>query len=161
MGATDRFDSSDLLADGTPGDLADLAEIERYADTVAAFAEGTIPEDRFTTARLQQGCYGQRQPGVNMLRIKAPGGKLAAVQLDALADVVASFSQPRCARACHHARIDPDPLHPAGPHPGRDAPAGAGRPDHARGLRPHGAQHDRLLDGRARARRSTSTSTST
>ena len=92
MGATDRFDSSDLLADGTPGDLADLAEIERYADTVAAFAEGTIPEDRFTTARLQQGCYGQRQPGVNMLRIKAPGGKLAAAQLDALADVVATFS---------------------------------------------------------------------
>ncbi len=76
MGATDRFDSDPLLADGTPGDLADLAEIERYADTVAAFAEGTIPEDRFTAARLQQGCYGQRQPGVNMLRIKAPGGQL-------------------------------------------------------------------------------------
>ena len=92
MRATDRFDADSLLADGTPGDLADLAEIERYADTVAAFAEGTIPEDRFTTVRLQQGCYGQRQPGVNMLRIKAPGGKLAAAQLDVLADVVATFS---------------------------------------------------------------------
>jgi sulfite reductase beta subunit-like hemoprotein len=92
MGATDRFDSISLLPDGTPGDLADLAEIQRYADAVAAFAEGTIPEDRFTTARLQQGCYGQRQPGVNMLRIKAPGGKLAAAQLDALAEVVGSFS---------------------------------------------------------------------
>jgi sulfite reductase (NADPH) hemoprotein beta-component len=89
MGATDRFDTG-LLADGTPGDLTDLAEIERYAEAVSAFGEGRIPEDRFTALRLQQGCYGQRQGGVNMLRVKAPGGRLDADQLDAIADVVAT-----------------------------------------------------------------------
>jgi sulfite reductase (NADPH) hemoprotein beta-component len=92
MGATD-LDAQDLLSPGTPGDLADLAEIERYAEAVTAFAAGTIPDDRFTSARLQQGCYGQRQAGVNMLRIKAPGGRLAPRQLDAIADVVATHSR--------------------------------------------------------------------
>ncbi|HEX4883457.1 MAG TPA: nitrite/sulfite reductase [Casimicrobiaceae bacterium] len=92
MGATDRFDP-DLLASGTPGDLADLAEIERYADAVAAFAQGGMPDDRFTSLRLQQGCYGQRQAGVNMLRVKAPGGRLGPGQLDAIADVVANHSR--------------------------------------------------------------------
>jgi sulfite reductase beta subunit-like hemoprotein len=92
MGATDRFDP-DLLAPGTPGDLPDLAEIERYAEAVTAFASGAIPEDRFTALRLQQGCYGQRQTGVNMLRVKAPGGRLMPHQLDAIADVVAMHSR--------------------------------------------------------------------
>jgi len=49
MGSTDRF-NAELLADGTPGDLTDLAEIERYADAVAGFGEGRIPEYRFTAA---------------------------------------------------------------------------------------------------------------
>jgi sulfite reductase (NADPH) hemoprotein beta-component len=104
MGATDRFDL-DLLADGTPGDLADLAEIERYAEAVTAFGEGRIPEDRFTAMRLQQGCYGQRQPGVNMLRVKAPGGKLDAGKLDAIADVVATCVDEARAHEPAHAHV--------------------------------------------------------
>ena len=89
MGATELFAAP--LPSGTPGDLADLAEIDRYADAVNAFRDGGIPEDRFTAARLQQGCYGQRQPGVNMLRIKAPGGRLDADKLDAIAGVVSTY----------------------------------------------------------------------
>ncbi len=93
MGATDRFEAPPLLADGTSGEVADLAEIDRYAEAVARFAGGAIPEDRFTAVRLQQGCYGQRQPGVHMLRVKVPGGRLAPGQLDAIADVVARHSR--------------------------------------------------------------------
>ncbi|HVE49519.1 MAG TPA: nitrite/sulfite reductase [Casimicrobiaceae bacterium] len=104
MGASDRFESG-LLDDGTPGDLVDLAEIERYADAVRAFAAGEIPDDRFTAMRLQQGCYGQRQPGVNMLRVKAPGGKLDADKLDAIADVVASFVDGERAFEPPHAHV--------------------------------------------------------
>ena len=39
------------------------------------------------------GTYGQRQPGVNMLRVKAPGGKLDAARLEAIAEVVETYSQ--------------------------------------------------------------------
>jgi len=49
MGATEHFDV-EALASGTPGDLADLAEIDRYADAVLAFGAGEIPEDRFTAS---------------------------------------------------------------------------------------------------------------
>jgi sulfite reductase (NADPH) hemoprotein beta-component len=92
MGAVDRFDCS-VLPPGTTGALADLAEIDRFEAAIAGFRAGAIPEDRFTSARLQLGCYGQRQPGVNMLRVKAPGGKLNPDQLDALAEVVDTYSQ--------------------------------------------------------------------
>jgi sulfite reductase (NADPH) hemoprotein beta-component len=73
--------------------LADIEEIERYAEAVAAHARGEIPDDRFTAIRLQMGTYGQRQTGVNMLRVKAPGGALNADQLEAIADVAGTFAE--------------------------------------------------------------------
>ena len=73
--------------------LADLEEIQRYGDAVKAYLNIEIDEERFTAARLQQGVYGQRQPGVNMLRVKAPGGLLVPHQLEAIADVVETWSQ--------------------------------------------------------------------
>ncbi|BBE50766.1 Sulfite reductase [ferredoxin] [Ferriphaselus amnicola] len=73
--------------------LSDLEEIARFEQAVQTFFNGHIDADRFTAIRLHQGVYGQRQQGVNMLRIKVPGGRLNADQLDALADVVTSHSQ--------------------------------------------------------------------
>jgi len=74
-------------------DLSDLEEIDRLEQAIQTFIEGRIDPDRFTAVRLQQGVYGQRQDGVNMLRIKIPGGRLNADQLDAVADVTEGFSQ--------------------------------------------------------------------
>ncbi len=74
-------------------DLSDLEEIDRLEQAIQTFIEGRIDPDRFTAVRLQQGVYGQRQDGVNMLRIKIPGGRLNADQLDAIADVTETFSQ--------------------------------------------------------------------
>jgi sulfite reductase beta subunit-like hemoprotein len=74
-------------------DLTDLEEIDRLEQAIQTFIEGRIDPDRFTAVRLQQGVYGQRQEGVNMLRIKIPGGRLNADQLDAVADVTEGFSQ--------------------------------------------------------------------
>jgi len=74
-------------------DLSDLEEIDRLEQAIQTFIEGRIDPDRFTAVRLQQGVYGQRQDGVNMLRIKIPGGRLNADQLEAIADVTDSFSQ--------------------------------------------------------------------
>ena len=83
MGAAD-VNLHAFLPPGTTGTLSDADELDRYAANVAAFLAGAIPDDRFTAMRLQQGCYGQRQPGVHMVRCKAPGGRLDPAQLIAL-----------------------------------------------------------------------------
>jgi sulfite reductase (ferredoxin) len=74
-------------------DLSDQEEIDRLEQAIQTFIEGRIDPDRFTAIRLQQGVYGQRQDGVNMLRIKIPGGRLNADQVEAIADVTETFSQ--------------------------------------------------------------------
>ncbi len=73
--------------------LSDLEEITRFEQAIATFNDGGIDADRFTAVRLQQGVYGQRQQGVNMLRIKIPGGRIRAEQLDAVADVIEAHGQ--------------------------------------------------------------------
>jgi sulfite reductase beta subunit-like hemoprotein len=77
--------------------LSDLEEIDRFEEAIASFGRGEIDPDRFTAIRLQQGVYGQRQPEVNMLRIKVPGGCLTAQQLGVIGEVTAEFSQHRIA----------------------------------------------------------------
>jgi sulfite reductase (NADPH) hemoprotein beta-component len=73
--------------------ISDLEEIDRFEQAIESFNAGHIDPDRFTAIRLQQGAYGQRQPGVNMLRIKIPGGRLTAEQLAAVADITENYSQ--------------------------------------------------------------------
>src|SRR5487761_2575815 len=65
--------------------LSDSEEIDRFEEAITIFNAGDIDPDRFTAIRLQQ--------GVNMLRIKVPGGRLNAVQLEVLADIAEEFSQ--------------------------------------------------------------------
>jgi len=73
--------------------LADTQEIEQYARDVDAFRNLQIDAERFTAIRLQMGCYGQRQEGVNMLRVKIPGGRLTPAQLRTIGDVLEKHSQ--------------------------------------------------------------------
>lgn len=73
--------------------LADFSEIDRYEDSVKAFLNNEMDAARFMAFRLQHGVYGQRQEGVQMLRVKLPGGTLNADQLDAVADVLDDYSQ--------------------------------------------------------------------
>jgi sulfite reductase (ferredoxin) len=73
--------------------ISDMEEINRFEQAIETFNAGGIDADRFTSMRLQQGVYGQRQPGVNMLRIKIPGGRLQADQLEAVADITENFAQ--------------------------------------------------------------------
>jgi len=74
-------------------DLSEHDEIDRFEQAVQNFFNDEIDADRFTAIRLQQGVYGQRQEGVNMLRIKIPGGRLSAERLGAIADVAERYSQ--------------------------------------------------------------------
>jgi sulfite reductase (NADPH) hemoprotein beta-component len=68
-------------------------EIDRFEEALKGYFNLQIDAERFTAIRLQQGVYGQRQEGVNMLRVKIPGGSINPAQLDAIADVVDAHSQ--------------------------------------------------------------------
>src|SRR4051812_21873276 len=48
---------------------------------------GDTPEDQFIGFRLKQGVYGQRQPDVQMIRVKLPFGGVTPEQMEAFADV--------------------------------------------------------------------------
>lgn len=67
----------------------DLIEL---GDKIAAFREGKLPEDKFRSLRLARGIYGQRQQGVQMIRIKLPYGKVSTDQLRTIADVSDEYS---------------------------------------------------------------------
>lgn len=71
----------------------DKDEIDRFEKAVESYFNLQIDVDRFTAMRLQQGVYGQRQEGVNMLRVKIPGGTLSPLQLETIAEVVETHSE--------------------------------------------------------------------
>lgn len=62
-------------------------EIIDLEKNIRSYREGKIVEDKFKSLRLARGIYGQRQPGVQMVRIKIPFGKLTFKQLLKIADV--------------------------------------------------------------------------
>ena len=68
-------------------------EIDRYEQAVQAFRNQEVEGDRFMAMRLQQGVYGQRQEGVNMIRVKVPGGQLTAPQLLNIAEVLEQYAR--------------------------------------------------------------------
>ncbi|MDQ3110896.1 MAG: HEPN domain-containing protein [Bacteroidota bacterium] len=67
----------------------DILELEQK---ISAFRSGQIDPEKFRSLRLARGVYGQRQPGVQMVRIKIPYGKLTAKQILKIADVADEFS---------------------------------------------------------------------
>ena len=67
-------------------------EIETFRRKANAFLAGEIPEDEFRPFRLKHGIYGQRQPGVQMVRCKVPGGLLTAAQMEQLARISEAFA---------------------------------------------------------------------
>ncbi len=73
-----------------------LREIEIFEGEVARLKKGEITADQFKPFRLQHGVYGQRQPGVQMFRVKVPQGRLNPVQLRRLADVAEAYATGVC-----------------------------------------------------------------
>ncbi len=70
----------------------DILELERK---IQLFKEGKIDEERFRSLRLARGVYGQRQFGVQMIRIKLPYGKVTSEQLQRISDVSDEYSRGR------------------------------------------------------------------
>ncbi|WP_291783888.1 HEPN domain-containing protein, partial [Cecembia sp.] len=67
----------------------DIIELERK---IRLFREGKIDEEKFRSLRLARGVYGQRQPGVQMIRIKLPYGRVTGDQLKRICDVSEKYS---------------------------------------------------------------------
>ncbi|MCU0444036.1 MAG: nitrite reductase [Microscillaceae bacterium] len=62
----------------------DIIELEKK---IHLYRSGKIDDEKFRSLRLARGVYGQRQPGVQMIRIKIPHGKLSTQQLIRIADI--------------------------------------------------------------------------
>jgi sulfite reductase beta subunit-like hemoprotein len=67
------------------------ADIELFRSYAEKFMAGHLSDDDFRSQRLRRGVYGQRQPGVHMIRTKIPGGMLTAAQMDRLAKIADDF----------------------------------------------------------------------
>ena len=67
-------------------------EIDDFEKQVSRFRAGDFDETEFQAFRLKQGIYGQRQPDVQMVRVKVPFGGLTADQLDALGKMASTYA---------------------------------------------------------------------
>jgi len=67
-------------------------DIIELGEKIAAFKSGSIDSDKFRALRLARGVYGQRQQGVQMIRIKLPFGKVTTNQLVRISDVADKYS---------------------------------------------------------------------
>ncbi|MCW3038328.1 MAG: nitrite and sulphite reductase 4Fe-4S region [Solirubrobacterales bacterium] len=78
------------IYENVPGHVIPIIEREfdDFDTESSRFLAGDYPENEFIGFRLKQGVYGQRQPGVNMVRIKLPFGGVTPEQMEAFADVV-------------------------------------------------------------------------
>lgn len=70
----------------------DIIELEKK---IRLFREGKANEEKFRSLRLARGVYGQRQAGVQMVRIKLPFGKVTSEQLHRIANVADEYSTGR------------------------------------------------------------------
>jgi sulfite reductase (ferredoxin) len=67
-------------------------DIIELGKKIQAYKDGEISDDKFRALRLARGVYGQRQQGVQMIRIKLPFGKVTANQLRKICDVSDEYS---------------------------------------------------------------------
>ena len=67
----------------------DIIELEKK---IRLFRDGKMDEEKFRSLRLARGVYGQRQQGVQMVRIKLPYGKMTLAQWSRISDVSDEYS---------------------------------------------------------------------
>jgi sulfite reductase (ferredoxin) len=80
-----RTELEDLQNPVVELDILDLAQ------KIKLYRDGQIGGDKFRSLRLARGIYGQRQPGVQMVRIKIPFGRLSVRQLLTIADIAEEY----------------------------------------------------------------------
>lgn len=66
-------------------------EIIELAEKIRKYRKGEMPEEKFKSLRLARGVYGQRQAGVQMVRIKLPFGQVTFQQILKIADIADEY----------------------------------------------------------------------
>jgi sulfite reductase beta subunit-like hemoprotein len=76
------------LLQNVPGHVIPILqrEFDDFTTEAGRFLQGQLDEADFIKFRLRQGVYGQRQPDVQMVRVKLPMGGVTPDQLDAFAE---------------------------------------------------------------------------
>ncbi|MDQ6804085.1 MAG: nitrite/sulfite reductase [Actinomycetota bacterium] len=91
-GRTGSLENPEVVED-VPGHVIPILqrEFDDFDTESTRFLGGGIEETDFIKFRLKQGVYGQRQPDVQMIRVKLPFGGVTPDQLDAFADVIEKY----------------------------------------------------------------------
>ncbi len=78
------------VVENVPGHVIPILEREfdDFDTESTRYLNGRLEEDEFIKFRLKQGVYGQRQPDVQMVRVKLPMGGVTPEQLEAFAEVI-------------------------------------------------------------------------
>jgi sulfite reductase beta subunit-like hemoprotein len=81
------------VIENVPGHVIPILarEFDDFDTEAARFRRGDLQEDDFVKFRLKQGVYGQRQPDVQMIRVKLPFGGITPEQLEAFADGIEKY----------------------------------------------------------------------
>jgi sulfite reductase (ferredoxin) len=81
------------ILENVPGHVIPILqrEYDDFKTEATKFLDGGTPEDEFIKFRLKQGVYGQRQPDVQMIRVKLPFGGITPEQMEAFADVIEKY----------------------------------------------------------------------
>ena len=66
-------------------------EFDDFKTEATKFLAGDTEEDEFIKFRLRQGIYGQRQPNVQMIRVKLPFGGVTPEQMEKFAEVIEKY----------------------------------------------------------------------
>jgi len=89
---TGSLENPEVL-ENVPGHIIPILEREfdDFDTESTRFLKGELEGDEFIKFRLKQGVYGQRQPDVQMVRVKLPFGGVTPEQLDAFADGIEKY----------------------------------------------------------------------
>jgi sulfite reductase beta subunit-like hemoprotein len=92
-GARGTLEDPEVLRN-VPGHVIPILqrEFDDFKTEAGRFLAGEMEEDEFIKFRLRQGVYGQRQPDVQMIRVKLPFGGITPEQMDKFADVVEKYA---------------------------------------------------------------------
>ncbi|HLO77498.1 MAG TPA: nitrite/sulfite reductase [Magnetospirillum sp.] len=72
--------------------LVSMSDLAEYRDGLAKHLAGEWDDERWTAYRVRFGVYGQKQPGVQMVRIKIPGGILSIAWARTIAEANRRFA---------------------------------------------------------------------
>src|SRR5581483_6891491 len=90
---TGTLENPEVL-ENVPGHVIPIlqAEFDDFETESTRFLNGDYEESEFIKFRLKQGVYGQRQPDVQMIRVKLPMGGVTPDQMDAFAEVIERYA---------------------------------------------------------------------